>query len=90
MRSQTDVSYAKILEQVRGHGTIEVIEGAGFEQDLARQLDLPEFQPDELATAVEELVDEGKLASKNTLSDLGQGGIGKEQVSERVIRFSIP
>ncbi len=78
------------MERIRVLGnTIQVTDGPGLEADLARQLDMPEHSPAELAEAVYQLVDESKLRISKSSVSLGKGGISEEPVFEDVTLFSV-
>jgi len=90
MKSQTVVNPKKIMDRFRALGNkIRVVEGEGFENDLARWLDMPECEPHDLAQAVLEFVDEGQLNASNVQLSLGKGGAAEDEVFVDGIEFSV-
>ena len=90
MRSQPAVSSAKILERIRVLGnSLKVVNGPKHEANLAEQLKLSGYTPAELSTAIEQLVSEGALLTRDEIIDLGSGGITNGRVTEEVVVYSI-
>lgn len=90
MQSQTTVNTSKIMDRIRVLGnTIQVVAGSRFDEDLAHQLDMPEYSPIELGETVYQLVDNGILRVTDGAAELGKGGITGEPVDEDVIVFTV-
>lgn len=89
MRSQSVVNPTMVMDRIRVLGNVlRVVKGPKFEVNLAEQLQMPEYTPAEIAEAVDNLVQEGKLICADQSLNLGRGGISNTQVDEEITVFS--
>jgi hypothetical protein len=90
MKSHTEVDTNKVLDRIRMIGNlVNVVDSEDYDEDLARQLQLDQYDSVELSRAVDRMVDEGLLRATARELNYGKGGIQRDPTIERVIEITV-
>jgi hypothetical protein len=85
-----DVNTKILMDRIRACGPVMTVRcGDDFDQHLASQLNMSEYEPAELSRAVYALKNEGQLTFTVREDDLGTAGIINEPVTETVVDIAI-
>jgi hypothetical protein len=89
MEAQMEVDWDTVVKRIRVlGGVVNVRDDEEYDDDLAAQLQLDQYKPDQLSRAVDRMADHGLLRTAAKKLDLGTGGIQKEPVTMNVIEIS--